>query len=128
MDLLLKRRLWACSRPAFLGILPLVALSVSGCAQERDAISRVGADALDKHFYVGTSLSDPADDPDFYWRMYVVDAPVSQSLIGVGSWSGVDRIRWEVTENMLVARKAYQIAKGADDKGAAQKNPNGVVV
>ncbi len=77
---------------------------------------------------MGQDLQDPADDPEFYWRNYVVDAPVSQSLIGVGSWSGVDRIRWEITEKYLLARKAYQIADGADTHGAAQKTQNGTIV
>jgi hypothetical protein len=111
-----------------LGVMPLLALALTSCAEERPPINRVQADALSKHFFVGNDLQDPADDPEFYWRNYVVDAPVSQSLIGVGSWSGVDRIRWEITEKFLIGRKAYQIAQGADDKGAAQKDPNGTII
>src|SRR5262249_40977970 len=107
--------------------LALGGLSI-GCAEERDPVNRVQPNVLDKHFFVGQSLQDPADDPEFYWRNYVVDASVNQALIGIGSYSGLDRIRWEITETMLIARKAYQIADGADDKGLPKRTPNGTVV
>src|SRR5579862_2456390 len=108
--------------PTTLGALVVAVMVAGACAAERDPINRVQANALDKHFFAGASLSDPSDDPDFYWRNYVVDGPASQSLIGVGSWGGVDRIRWEITETQLLARKAYQIADGADNHGAVQKD------
>src|SRR5438094_9693656 len=81
----------------------------AGCAEQRPAIDRVGANAISKHFFVGADLTDASDDPTFYWRNYVVGASAAQSLIGVGSWGGVDRIKWEITEKVLIARKAYQI-------------------
>lgn len=115
-------------RIARLGLLPTLVLALGGCAEERAPIDRVQPNALSKTFFVGARLDDPGDDPEFYWRNYVVDGSASQSLVGVGSWSGVDRIRWEITENNLIARKAYQIATGADDKGSAKKDPNGAIV
>ncbi|MEJ7732962.1 MAG: hypothetical protein WKG00_27670 [Polyangiaceae bacterium] len=108
--------------------LSLVGLAVVSCAEERDTISRVQANALGKDFFVGPDLQGHGDDPEFYWRNYVVDGSVSQSLIGIGSWSGVDRIRWEITEDRLIAHKAYQVLKDADDKGVLQGDPDGTVV
>jgi len=99
-----------------------------GCAQERDPINRVQADALAKSFFVG-NIADVNDDPIFYWRNFVVDGSEAQSMVGIGSWGGVDRVRWEVTEHMLIARKAYPIAGYADDKGAAKgTQANGTLV
>jgi hypothetical protein len=49
------------------------AIQGTGCASERDAISRVQPNALNKHFFVGDNLSDASDDPEFRWRNYVVD-------------------------------------------------------
>lgn len=118
---------------SFVALVALVSLG-AGCAQERAPINRVQPNAFDKHFFVGADIVDPADDPEFYWRNYVVDASASQSLVGVGSWGHVDRVRWEITENLLLARKAYQIADGEDDKGTKTnakgfaKTPNGTVV
>ncbi len=103
-------------------------LLATGCAQERAPINRVQPGALDKAFLVGAKLADPSDDPEFYWRNYVVDGSASQTLLGVGSWGNVDRIRWEITEDMLIAHKSYQIAQGEDDKGIPKGTPNGTVV
>lgn len=109
---------------------PLLALAilalVPGCAQERKPINRVQADALDKTFFVG-KLDDPTDDPEFYWRNFVIDGSEAQELIGIGSWSAVDRIRWEITENTLFARRAYS-QSGGDDKGAPGRIADGTVV
>jgi hypothetical protein len=111
--------------------LSLVALVVgmsTSCAEERDPINRVGPHALDKSFFVGPSLSDPSDDPEFYWRSYVVDGGMSQSLIGIGSWSGVERIRWVVDRDYLYAHRSYQWIEGGDDKGVADKTPQGTLL
>ncbi len=110
-----------------LGVL-LVVSGIVGCAQQRPPINRVQANALDKHFFVGAKLNDDTDNPEFYWRNYVVGGTASQSLIGVGSWSGIDRIVWQITENELIARKAYEISKGADGHGTPHRTANGVVV
>lgn len=104
----------------------LVLPTLVGCAEERAPINRVQANALDKQFFVG-ELRNPSDDPEFYWRNFVVDGSESQSLVGIGSWSGVDRIRWDIQENLLVARKSYAVSPGADDKGDAGL-PDGTVV
>lgn len=111
------------ARRLALGAIVFTALAGAGCMEERDPINRVQANALPKSFFVGEALADPGDDPEFYWRNYVVDASASQSLIGVGSWGHVDRVRWEVTEDLLIARKAYQIAEGQDNKGVPQNDP-----
>jgi hypothetical protein len=103
-------------------------LSLASCMQERDPIITVQPGAIPKSFFLGNDLASTSDDPEFYWRNYVVDASASQSLIGVGSYSGVDRIRWEVTEDLLIARKAYQIADGQDGKAAPEAIPDGTVV
>src|SRR5690606_22986700 len=104
----------------------LFASFAAGCAEERAPINRVQANALDKTFFVG-SLADPADDPEFYGRNFVGDGSEAQSLVGIGSWSGVDRMRCAIPVQLLVARKAYPIAPGADDKGGAGL-PDGTIV
>ena len=45
----------------------------AGCAEERDPINRVQADALAKSFFVGAKLESAEDDPEFYKRGTVVD-------------------------------------------------------
>ena len=116
-------------RPFVVLVATLALLATFGCAEERAPINKVQANALAKSFFVG-DLTDPNDNPTFYWRNFVVDGSEDQELIGIGSWSGVDRIQWEISENMLYARRAYPQNPNADDKGVvtASGQPNGTIV
>jgi hypothetical protein len=115
------------SRPLLILAAASIALALSGCAEERKPINKVQANALDKRFFVGNP-TDPSDDPQFYWRNFVVDGSEAQELIGIGSWSGVDRVKWEISEKTLFARRAYDQNAGADDKGTGTGYPNGTIV
>ena len=115
------------SRPLRVLLVASFVLASFGCAEERAPINKVQANALDKHFFVGDP-GNPKDDPVFYWRNFVVDASEAQELIGIGSWSGVDRIKWEISETMLFARRAYDQNAGADDKDSTSSFPNGTIV
>ena len=86
----------------------------AGCAEERDPINRVQADALDKTFFVA-DLNDDLDNPVFYSKAFVIDQSAGQSAISVGLYSGTDRVKWEITEDYLLARKGYQIVQGQAD-------------
>lgn len=105
----------------------LTVLVAAGCAEERAPINRVQADALDKSFFVG-KLADLADNPVFYSKGFVIDQSAGQSGISVGLYTGTDRIKWEITEDYLIAHKAYQIAKGQDTHGLPDGVANGTVV
>lgn len=105
--------------------ISLLAAVVGSCAEERDPINRVQANALDKAFFIG-EVADPNDDPVFYSRHFVVDASQSQALVGVSQASGLERIRWHVTENMLFARRAYAVVEGSP-RGEGEK-PDGDVI
>jgi hypothetical protein len=106
-------------------LAPCCAPLLFGCAEERPPINRVQSNALSKEFFVG-DIDDPSDDPVFLWRNFVVDASESQELIGVNTASGLERVRFEITENTLFARRAYSIT-GGDNKGTAVE-PNGDIV
>jgi hypothetical protein len=113
----------------------------SGCAAERDPINRVQANAMAKSFFVGEKLRDPGDDPEFRMKTFNVGGSVGQEAYTVGEYGALDRVRWEITENLLVARKAYQVVENADNRGIAKsdwdqhaddktlvKSPNGAIV
>ncbi len=98
----------------------LAALSL-GCAEERAAINRVQANALDKTFFVG-KLEDRKDDPEFFMRTTVVDVPFganSDGLITSTDTQPTVRVRWDITEKLLVARLTYELVEGAEGAGAA---------
>lgn len=111
-----------------LGVTLGLVVGVSGCADEKPPINRVQANALQKSFFVGDDLAGAQDDPQFFYRGYVVDNSTSNSQVSVGTWSHVDRIRWEITEDALIGRKAYQIIEGGDDHALPTKAPDGTIV
>ena len=113
-----------------MGLMLLGAFAVGNadCAQERDPINRVQPMALNKHFFVGADLVDGRDDPEFYANNYVVDAPPSQGMIPVGTYDDVDRIHWEITPELLIARKSYDYVTNADGRGVGGRTPTGVIV
>ncbi|HYJ07832.1 MAG TPA: hypothetical protein VEX18_02460, partial [Polyangiaceae bacterium] len=93
---------------------------MTACASERPPINRVQPNALEKSFFVGRTLSDDADDPQFFYRPTVVDVDygASQSGIFTASWAqSMARVRWEITEDLLLARLAYERIEGATGNG-----------
>lgn len=100
-----------------------------GCA-ERDPINKVQANALSKHFFAGPSLSDTTDDPEFYMRNTVIDVPFGAAQDGLFTASyaqPVTRVKWQITENALIARETYEHVTDSDHQGARTSNTGQVV-
>jgi hypothetical protein len=94
--------------------------SLNGCATERAPINRVQPEALQKSFFVGASLTDDADDPEFYYRPTVADVDYGAQAGGLftASYSQTTaRIRWEITEDKLIGRLAYERIEGSTGNG-----------
>ncbi len=106
----------------------VVALA-SSCAQEREPINKVQANALAKSFFVGDNLSSPEDDPEFYTSATVVDVPYGADQMGVfpGLVGGLRRVKWEILEDVLNARQTYEEIEGSDGHGNQRSN-NGKVI
>jgi hypothetical protein len=101
----------------------------AGCAQQRDPINRVQAGALSKHFFVGPSLSDPSDDPEFYMGTRIVDEPYG---VGQGYWmfqsiGSLARIKWEIQEDELIGRLTYERIQDSDHNGSQASNSGQIV-
>lgn len=98
-----------------------------GCAAERDPINRVQAGVVDKTFFLGADIADFHDDPEFRTKTYNIDSAANtDSFAGtIGGSSSIDRVRWEVTENLLLARRAYQESPGADNRGLPRQMVDG---
>ncbi len=117
------------------GLLLLAASAclTAACAEERDPINRVQPNVLPKTFFLGQDLKSAADDPEFRMKSFVAGSSVNQGDYAIGDFSAVDRIRWEITEGMLIARRSYQESPGADNRaitpgdatGSADKNVTG---
>lgn len=79
----------------------------TGCAEEQPMIDRTEANALPKSLFTG----------EWFYNQTVIDAPniALPSFIPVGSvnYSGAKRVRWDIQEGFLYARKSYELIKGA---------------
>lgn len=92
-----------------------------GCAEERDPIDRVQANAIPKSFFVGAKLNDSSDDPEFYARSMVIDVPYGESgsdfLMFTNTINSMSKIKWSIEENNLVGRVSFERIEGTDGKG-----------
>ncbi len=101
----------------------LVLLGATSCASERPPINRVQPNALQKSFFVGAKLSDPSDNPEFYYRPTIVDVDYGadqQGLFTASYAQTMSRISFEITEDLLVARLTYE--RIADSTGNGTPN------
>ena len=97
----------------------LGAISLGGCAEEQPLIDRTEVNALPKSLFTG----------EWLYNQTVVDAPNHElpSFIPVGSvnYSGAKRIRWDIQEGWLYARKSYEHIKGATREGVEGTSTGG---
>ncbi len=103
----------------------------AGCAEERDPINRVQANALSKSFFVGNDLASDADNPEFYANGTLLDIGYGAGNFGVFSAfysNDLSIIRWEINEDMLIGRLAYERIEGTDGKGAGDKVNDGQIL
>ncbi|MBI5499159.1 MAG: hypothetical protein HY907_02880 [Deltaproteobacteria bacterium] len=118
------------ARTILVGLAACAGWLGGGCAGEREAVDRVQPWALDKEFFVGPDPADPGDDPEFYMRTTVVDAAAGAGSDGLFTNSDAQptvRIRWEITEDLLLARLTYELIEDSDYKGA-RRVPDGQIV
>ncbi|MCB9588564.1 MAG: zinc-dependent metalloprotease [Polyangiaceae bacterium] len=115
---------------------PLLAASVGllatlGCAEEREPINRVQPNALEKSFFVGADLQSEADNPAFYANGTVLDIGygATQDAFFDGFYANdLSIIRWQITEDRLIGRLAYERIDGSDGQGAGMETNDGQVI
>jgi hypothetical protein len=99
-----------------------------GCMSERPTINRIQPDYLDKNDLIPnqyTALTKLnarpetltpqmiAKEPIFYTQTTLIAKPTTVGFTGLTSYGEADKIRWEVTENNLIARQSYEFVKNA---------------
>lgn len=113
-----------------MAVLAVLGMSAGvGCSEERAPINRVQSNALDKAFFV-EKIADPSDDPEFYMHVTVVDVDFGAGGDGLFTNSDAQptmRIRWEITEELLIARLTYERIDDSDGKGV-RRTPDGQAV
>jgi hypothetical protein len=100
----------------------LALVGASSCASERAPINRVQANALKKSFFVGDNLSDDSDNPEFYYRATIVNVDYGDprgGLFTAGN-ENIARIKFEITEDLLIARLTYERVAGTNSDGTPE--------
>ncbi|MCC6746665.1 MAG: hypothetical protein IT371_03340 [Deltaproteobacteria bacterium] len=97
----------------------LVAIGTS-CAEQRAPIDRTEAYALPKSLFTG----------EWYYTQTVVDVPgtLTVTMVGNTNYTGAYRVRWDVQENYLYARKAYELVEGAKNTDPDSGEYKGAIV
>jgi hypothetical protein len=119
-------------RKALMLVTATASLAVlAGCPEQRESIDRVQPLALDKTFFVGEDLQSAADDPEFWTQGTLIDVGYGAAQDGLFTSTyaqPVSRLRWQITEDLLVGRLAYERIEGTDGKGAGRATEDGVIV
>ncbi len=118
-------------RPARLTAALLGASLWLACAVEQAPINRVQPNFYDKSFFVGADYQGTQDDPEFYSQGTLVDVGYGAGQDGLFTSTyaqPLTRVKWTVTEDLLIARLAYERVAGADGKGAGKLTNDGIVV
>jgi hypothetical protein len=90
----------------------------------------VQANALAKSFFVGSKIEDTSDDPEFYMRTTIVDVGYGAAQDGLFTSTyaqPISRIKWQITEDLLIARITYERVQDSDGKGAGPASSDGVI-
>ena len=95
------------------GIAAVVGLAAvaTGCGDAID-INRVGPNAVEKKLL----------DGEWYYRATVVDKQYGTYDTFTGSEGGLERIKWEITENKLIGYRSYERVPGSDPSDPGEQN------
>lgn len=107
------------SRSSIVIPLLLVAMVEAGCSC---------ADALPPRVAVGQDAIAKSDlDGVWYFRQTVVGVPYETgfTFIGEQGEGELEKIRWDIQEDVLTARRAYEFVRGSEKGEPSQKSPQG---
>ena len=104
---------------------------IAGCAVQQEPLNRVQPNYYDKTFFVGQDFKGVKDDPEFYSQSTLVDVGYGAGQDGLFTSTyaqPLSRVKWQVTEDRLIARLAYERVKDSDGKGIGKTTNDGIVV
>lgn len=97
----------------FAGIFALVGLGLAatGCGEAID-INRVGPNVVEKKLL----------DGEWYYRSTIVDKQFGTYNTFIGAEGGLERIKWEISENKLIGYRSYERVPGSDPSDPGEQN------
>ena len=89
-----------------------------GCNEAAPPVNRVQPNVVEKSAFEG----------EWYYLQTVVDTPYSAAYTFVGEQSLLEKIEWEIQEDLLIARRSYEFVTGADSAGITERPERGAPV
>ena len=96
----------------------LSAAVVTGCNEAQPPVDRVQPNVLQKSTFEG----------EWYFLQTVIDTPYSASYTFVGEQGPNEKIVWEIQEDFLIARRAYEHIDGSEIEGIAGSTEHGAAI
>ncbi|MEM6734374.1 MAG: hypothetical protein AAF658_22610, partial [Myxococcota bacterium] len=90
----------------------------AGCTGEFVDIDRTSPNKIQKALF----------DGEWYFNSTVVETEFNQGILFEGLMSGADRIRWDVREDLLIARRSYELFENAEEGSSESLEFQGTVV
>ncbi len=106
-------------KAAMASLLVTSLLILGGCAQEVGDIDRTQPNKVSKSLFQG----------EWYIRHTMADVPPSTGFTVAGFISDMDRIKWEIQEDFLIARRAIENVDGVQEgrQDEFNQNPDGSI-
>ncbi len=96
-----------------------LALALAACNQTQPAVNQVQPNALDKSVLL---------DSEWYFLQTVIDSPYSAPYTFVGEQGTTEKIEFEIQEDLLIVRRAYEHIAGAEPEGIAGATEDGAAI
>jgi len=89
-----------------------------GCNQAQPPVNRVQPNVVDKAGFEG----------EWYYLQTVIDTPYSVPYTFVGEQSLLEKVVWEIQEELLIARRSYPWVAGSEGPGITGQAEQGAAV
>lgn len=97
---------WMARSMVWIGVF-FATVALAACGEVRPPVNQVQVGAIEKSIFAG----------EWYFQQTVVDTPYSAGFTFVGEQGRLERIRWEIQEGLLLARRTYEWIEGAEPAG-----------
>ena len=99
-------------------LLAVAALAV-GCTQAQPAVNRVQPNVVDKAVF---------EESEWYFLQTVIDTPYSAPYTFVGEQGSTEKVEFEVQEDFLIVRRAYEHIANSEPGGLAGETVEGAAI
>lgn len=106
------------SRMIGVGGFAALLLTMLGCNEAAPPVNRVQPNVVEKSGFEG----------EWYYLQTVIDTPYSAGYTFVGEQGSLEKVRWEIQEDFLIARRSYEHIAGSEGEGISGASETGAPI